>query len=681
MRQISYFTIILALLLTSSIHVSAQNWKVLNQQAVENKTLQTYPYVNLWDSTSVQIAHTGSGAFTIHRILRIQNTTGALQNRVLVYDYDPLTAEARFSRITLYRKNGAEIIHIDPSQTADYVAPARMIYWGARQIMIEIGALEPGDVIDYEIHKRGFTYALLQNASGNTASGNIGCGAPLSVHSNSADEKEEDRFIPPMKGEFYDIVPFWSTMPTLYKIYRISIPRERDMQYQFFQGTCTTSVRYQEDRKVYTFSMKDMMPPKYEPNRVDLFDCAPKLVASSTPDWKEKSVWFHTVNEAYGSFKPTPAAEKKVDEILKGKKTEMEKIAALTHWVADNIRYSGITMGKGEGYTLHNLDMNFTDRCGVCKDIAGTLVGMLRIAGFKAYPAMTMAGSRIDKEIPADHFNHCVTVVQLSDSTLMPLDPTWVPFCRELWSSAEQQQNYLPGLPEGSDLCQTPVSAPENHYLRLKANTTLSTNGTLSGTFTVEAEGQSDLSVRRIFTTGWQTDWYNYMEQQLLAVSPRARMISVDWGKDPKNYTAAPIRIVFRFEIPDYALKGEKELIFKPLLMENLYSRPRAEKRLDLSLEKRDFGFSIPCSQLLQLQETITLPKGYKLFSPERKEHIENPVARFNGEFRQEGQKLIIKQELALTKRIYQANEWKDVRNAVQAYRNFDQYLILKVDK
>lgn len=150
----------------------------------------------------------------------------------------------------------------------------------------------------------------------------------------------------------------------------------------------------------------------------------------------------------------------------------MEKIAVLTHWVADNIRYSGISMGKGEGFTLHNTKMNYTDRCGVCKDIAGTLISFLRMAGFEAYPAMTMAGSRVES-IPADHFNHCVAVVKLSNGTYMPLDPTWVPFCRELWSSAEQQQNYLPGVPEGSDLCITPVSAPENHYVRIKADNRL----------------------------------------------------------------------------------------------------------------------------------------------------------------------------------------------------------------
>ena len=109
---------------------------------------------------------------------------------------------------------------------------------------------------------------------------------------------------------------------------------------------------------------------------VDLFDAAPKLMMSSTPRWEDKSVWFNKVNEDYGSFTAIPEAQRKVDELIKGKKTEMEKIAVLTHWVADNIRYSGISMGKGEGFTLHNLKMNYTDRCGVCKDIAGTLANL-----------------------------------------------------------------------------------------------------------------------------------------------------------------------------------------------------------------------------------------------------------------------------------------------------------------
>lgn len=41
---------------------------------------------------------------------------------------------------------------------------------------------------------------------------------------------------------------------------------------------------------------------------------------SSTPKWEDKSLWFHDLNEAYGSFAALPEAQKKVDELIKGKR-------------------------------------------------------------------------------------------------------------------------------------------------------------------------------------------------------------------------------------------------------------------------------------------------------------------------------------------------------------------------
>ena len=539
-------------------------------------------------------------------------------------------------------------------KTCDYAAPARAIYWGARQIMIEVGALSPGDVIDYEIAKKGFTYALL-----------------------GAVPEDDSRFIPPMHGQFYDIVPFWSSEPTVRKVYKVSIPMDKEMQFQFYQGECASSMRYEDGWKAYTFVMEDMMPFRREPNMVDLFDAAPKLMMSSTSHWKDKSLWFNKVNEDYGSFAPLPEAQKKVDELIKGKKTEMEKIAVLTHWVADNIRYAGISMGKGEGYTLHNTKMNYTDRCGVCKDIAGTLVSFLRMAGFEAYPAMTMAGSRVES-IPADHFNHCVAVVKLADGTYIPLDPTWVPFCRELWSSAEQQQNYLPGVPEGSDLCLTPISAPENHYVRIKADNRLDANGTLRGTFTIQAEGQSDSNIRSIFTRGFQSQWRVTMERQLLAVSPKARLLSVDYGKNPKDYQAAPIQITFRYEIPDYAMKGEKEMLFKPLVMNNLYSQVRSYLRINTEVKERKYGFKDACSRLVELDETIQLPSGYTLINESKEDAVQGTGADFAGSLLQKGNRVVLHNRLALKKRVYEASDWDSFRKAVEAHKAYGDYLVIK---
>ena len=643
MKYLSIFASVL-LATASAYGQSGESCRTASDPTLQKPELYAgYDCVNLLDSTAVTVQPTGSGSFTVCKIVKVMNTRGAVANRILKYDYDPLTAHAEFHRVTIYKANG-DVINLDITQQLDYAAPARAIYWGARQIMMEIGRLDPGDIIDYQINKKGFTYALLTGGTGN----------------------DESRFIPPMRGQFYDIVPFWTTEPTVRKVYKVNIPMEKEMQFQFYQGECTSSMRYEDGRKAYTFVSTDIMPTRREPNMVDLFDAAPKLMMSSTPRWQDKSLWFNKVNEDYGSFSAIPEAQKKVDELIRGKKTEMEKIAVLTHWVADNIRYSGISMGKGEGYTLHNLKMNYTDRCGVCKDIAGTLIAFLRMAGFEAYPAMTMAGSRVES-IPADHFNHCVAVVKLSSGTYMPLDPTWVPFCRELWSSAEQQQNYLPGVPEGSDLCLTPVSAPENHYVRIKANNRLDAKGTLTGQFTITAEGQSDSNIRRIFTTGWQSQWQAALESQLLAVSPKARLISVDYGK-----------MTFRYEIPGYALSGEGEMLFKPMVMNNLYNQVKSYLRINTDLEERRYGFKDACSRLVELDETIQLPTGYKLAGNGKEDSAQSSAADFEGSLRQDGNKVVLHQKLALKKRVYEAGDWNGFRNAVNAHKSFGDYIVIK---
>ena len=607
--------------------------------------------VILLDSTNVSVRPTGQGAFSVVKAIKVQDMKGVMFNRVLKYDYDPLTAAAKFKQVRIYHEDGT-YTEVDVNKTCDYAAPARMIYWGARQIMLQLDNLVPGDIIYYEIDKKGFTYALL-----------------------GAGDEDDSRFIPPMRGQFYDIVPFWVSEPTIRKVYRVGMPMEKELQFQFYQGECSSSMRYEDDRKVYTFAINDVMPFDKEPNMVDLFDAAPKLMMSTTQDWMEKSRWFNKVNEDYGSFNAIPEAQKKVDELIKGKKTEMEKIAVLTHWVADNIRYAGITMGKG--FTLHNLKMNYTDRCGVCKDIAGTLVAFLRMAGFDAYPAMTMAGSRVES-IPADHFNHCVAVVKLSNGTIMPLDPTWVPFCRELWSSAEQQQNYLPGVPEGSDLCVTPVSAPENHYVRIIADNRLKADGTLVGKFTISAEGQSDSNIRRIFTTGFQSEWRNTMEKQLLNVSPKAVMKSVDYGRSPKDYQKAPISITFTYEIPEYAMTGDGEMIFKPFVMNNLYTQVLSFLRINTDLKDRKYGFKDSCSRLVEVEENLSLPSGYNMLGEERKISIDGEAADFGGILKQTGSKILLDTRLSLYKRVYSADDWDDFRNSVNAYKSFGEYIVVR---
>lgn len=608
----------------------------------------------LLDSTAVRMFSDGSGIFNVYKRVSVLTPQGALSYRVLKYDYDPLTANAAFKYAIVRHKDGA-VDSIRVSRTLDYAAPAHMIYWGARQIMLPVGALEVGDTLEYEIEKSGFSYALL-----------------------AGEDNADGRFTPPMKGEFYDIVPFWVTEPTDRKVYRLYAPRSKELQFQFYNGDCSSSVRFTPDGgRIYSFAVNDAKPFNSEPGMADLYDVAPKLLLSTTRQWKEKSLWFHGINEDYGSFSPTPEAESLVKEILKGKKGEMEIISTLTHWVADNIRYAGISMGEGEGYTLHTLKMNLADRCGVCKDIAGTLIGLLRIAGFEAYPAMTMAGSRIEN-IPADHFNHCVVVVKLKDGTYMPLDPTWVPFTRELWSSAEQQQNYLPGIPEGSDLLETPVVAAEKNPINIESNNILDENGTLHGSFTISAEGWADKSIRSIFTRNVRRNWNSLLEKELLAISPKAKMISVSYGKDPLDYQSNPVTITYKFEIPDYAVVGDGELAFKPVTASGIFNRVFSFRTLGSYEEDRNYSFKCDIAKLVTVTEDTVVPKGYLLEGGSRKQKSGGADTWSENSLSQNYAGLHLKQKIRLGKRVYKAEDWSDFRAAVTNYNDYCNWIILK---
>jgi transglutaminase-like putative cysteine protease len=640
MKQIS--SIILLVLIGLST-VFAGPYDGLIKKAGDKKSFPGSNVLVVFDSTRVEMMETGLSHNYIHRLYKVLTPEGAKGLSVIKFDYDPLSAWSEIRGVTIYRADGSQTV-LDTSLVLDYPQPARAIYWGAREKMIEVGRLEPGDAVEVSLYRKGFTYALLGGGD------------------------DDERYIPPMKGHFYDIVPFYGNDPVLLKVYQINVPDTKVLQYEVYNGEVSSKMWRKGDRFIYTFSKKDISPFRGEPRSVDASDVATKLLMSTSPDWKSKSTWFYGVNEDYKSFEANDEIRKKVNELLRNARTELDSVTILTHWAGDEIRYLGVSMGKGEGYTLHNGEMNFTDRCGVCKDKAGMLITMLRAAGFEAYPAMTMAGSRIDY-IPADQFNHCVTVVKSrKDGKYHLLDPTWVPFVRELWSSAEQQQNYLMGVPEGADLAETPVSNPANHYLRMTGITNIASDGTLEGEYDVMAEGQTDAAIRGMFTRAYMADWAANVEKEVLRISPLAQLVKVTYD-DPYNYLAGPIQMHFRIRIPEYATVAGDELIFTPLLATGFMKRAMPHMGFDTGLEERKFPFRDRTSHNVEITEKISLPGIKELVYVPDPESGDGSGAQYYGIIKRENNTLKFAFNSTFPKRIYQPEDWASFRKAV-AFQN-----------
>jgi hypothetical protein len=620
--------------------------------------------ITLFDSIGVYMEESGLSHVMNHKCIEMFSYEGCAQNSTYKIDYDPLSAYCDIERVLVHRaESGRTDTLLWPGRDGnikvyDYVAPARMIYWGASQKMVQVGHLSLGDKLEVWTYKKGYTYALLTDGENGTNGLN---GVFASLPDN------DDRYVPPMRGHYYDIVPFWSDQPVQHKVYQLNILDSKKLQYKVYNGELDVKreAADEEGRSLYTFTNKeDIMPLKREPRALANNDIQCKLLLSTSPDWQAKSRWFFGVNEDYGSFKATAEVQKKVNELLRGAKDEMDSISRLTHWVADNIRYAGISMGPGEGFTLHNQEMNYTDRCGVCKDKASTLIGFLRAAGFKAYAAMTMAGERIDR-IPADQFNHSVCAVQLRNGQFVMLDPTWVPNVRELWSSAEQQQGYLIGTAEGCDLMETPISPAANHYIRIIGESAIDMEGTLTGTITVSAEGQSDAAVRGVFSAP-QSMWRQNLELELLRVAPTAEILDIQYT-DPDRYLDHPVSITYHYRIPHYATVDKNVISFIPLSARNLFSRAMGHLYFNLAPETRTQPFSDRCSRLVDIRETITLPYAPKPFHYPMVDGIADPAASFGCGFQMDGNKLSFGEQAVFSKRIYEASDWPAFRASAKA--------------
>lgn len=612
-----------------------------------------------FDSTTVFMEESGLSRVYNHRRIAMLDYDGCRDNSVVKIDYDPLSAYVDILKVLVHRYYSGKtdtIVDAQHGKVYDYVAPARLIYWGASQKMVEIGHLDPRDEVEIWTFRKGFTYALLSGEPN---------GVPMGRPTTGDGTDDESRYIPPMRGHFYDIVPFWSSQPVTEKVYSVNVLTSKNLHFQFYNSIEGVSIDSTviEDRTIYTFRRNDIMPLKHEPAALADNDMQCKLLLSTAPNWESKSMWFYGVNEDYGSFIPTPEVSAKVRELLLSANSELDSISILTHWVADNIRYCGISMGEGEGYTLHNAQMNFTDRCGVCKDKAGMLITMLRAAGFKAYAAMTMAGERIDR-IPADQFNHSVCVVQRRNGMYQLLDPTWVPNVRELWSSAEQQQGYLMGLPNGADLMETPTSPAENHYIRIIGKSKIKKDGTLEGTVTISAEGQSDAAVRGVFSAR-QSEWQRNLELELLRIAPNAKIKNITYT-NPDKYLEQPVSITYTYSIPNYAIVNGDDLIFIPLTARNLYSRAMGHLNFDTTITERTQPFRDRCSRLVIIQETITLPGEYQ--SMDYNATIQGVVStsvNYGCGFNLDGKTLIFGESAMFDKRVYQADEWPAFRQTV----------------
>jgi hypothetical protein len=650
--------------------------KKLISSAGDAKKYENAALVYVLDEADVYVQDSGLATTESCQIMKVLTDAGSRSQSVQRIEFDPATNRISIKSVRIHRKDGtSEDVPVSGMMTRP--AKQHAIYWGNVQHMLAIPRLEIGDCLETRISKIGYNIAYLgeegsrgdgedaeqEGPSSGThqAGGPSGAVARQEPRPPEAAGKAEEELKPPMPGHWYESTEFQGDYPIIKKRYSVHMPKDKPVQYEVYNGSLRSSLWFGEKYYIYTWHAENVPAVKREQYSTGSPDWVTKLVMATIPDWPTKSRWFFNANES--QFEADEAVKAKVHELTDGLADEEAKIQACLHWVADEVRYFGTSRGPCEGFTLHKSTETFLDRGGVCKDKAGMLVTMLRVLGHEVYPSLTMAGSRVE-EIPADQFNHTVTVMRNKDGTFRILDPTWSPLSRETWSSWEAQQGLVYGTPEGQDLTLSPFYPPEHNQLTYKGVSRIDANGTLSTSIVMDLKNSPCTAFRRSIDRNAKPDQRGFVEEAL-AVAPNAKLEELSFS-DPFDYSRDS-HVEMKVSAAGYAPGAEKLRMFRlPLLSRPLNSFVLGDFNYTLTAERKT-GLRLRASRLVQFEESVELPAGWKAAKLPEEKKLESAGADLTFKASQEDNTIKYRLEIKVKNHIIPADDYAGYKKAIDA--------------
>ncbi|MDD5618771.1 MAG: DUF3857 domain-containing protein, partial [Candidatus Omnitrophica bacterium] len=263
---------------------------------------------------------------------------------------------------------------------------------------------------------------------------------------------------------------------------RVIIPKNRSMNYklinsQYNKFSADLNPRIDEigDNKIFSWQMENIPELIPEPDMPPVSRANPIIMMSTFNSWDEIHRWWHDLYK--DKIKIDSDIGNKINELIKGKNSDEEKLRAIYNFCAQDIRYVAVEYGQA-GYEPHDTKEIFKNKYGDCKDKAILLVAMLRAKGIKAYPVLigTYDSLNLNEDFPSIAFNHCIAVVNLKGKWIF-MDPTGETVSLGDLPAMDQNRLVFIVLDDGYKIISTPLFPPENNYSHLSMQIKINKDG------------------------------------------------------------------------------------------------------------------------------------------------------------------------------------------------------------
>lgn len=391
----------------------------------------------------------------------------------------------------------------------------------------------------------------------------------------------------------------------------------------------------------------------------------------SQQSWNDVGRWVSGLNDEVSDI-PEKLA-KTVADLVEGKESDMEKIAALYGYLGGTTRYVSIQLGIG-GYQPSKASEVLRTGFGDCKALSNYMKLMLKAAGIESYYIILSTEDKtMDPRYPmagfCDHAMLCVPVKELKDTLWLECTNAGFPLGFKHSGIAGHEVLLVDG--DSSRVVRVP-----------KYGTDCRTD---SFVVSLDADGNAAVKAGRELKAGIVE---SYLGLYSATESEKKEMLNSSISARTDNFEVQSIRdntgeydgagfepemeIGYRFDSPGYA-RTSKDRMFVPL----------APAKFGLSAQKseRKYDIVIEDDALNVISTVVEIPEGYHIESLPQSTEVNCPWAAYTLEcsLSEEGRLVVLKQSVSLKAGRFPASDYEQYREFTKAVKKVNSSNIVLV--
>ena len=490
-----------------------------------SKTLKNVDKIVVLEKNLIHL--NGDGIFNeeIYQLSTALTPQGAKELAYAIFFFNSKYSKIKVNFARVIRKNG-EIVEI-PSE---YIKsqPIGNKEDGFIQFYVKFPELKPGDSVEYSI----------------------------TLDSKSTIEKN-----------YSEIFPFKYKSPIYHKIVKIFVPKNMKLFYKWRNSSCISKKEKTGNGFNYTFEVYKSPPLKLESRYFPIFDVAPTLYVSTIQRWKELSKIGY--EESINSIDFNDDMDKKLKDLTAGKKTIIDKIFAVYHYITDNISFNQYSFNTGSFLKPKKASVVFKEKHGICREKSILLMAFLKKLGLNPVECLINLNSKTFPYFPTIYFDHSVVKITLKNGKTIFLDPLSSPATYKE-STLVGDRYILPLTKKGSDLVKIPHISSDKNQLSLLADTVYRIDGILKSSITIETYGVYDTFYRSILKKVGTFRIGAFFNNLVKYIHPDA---NIPIPPDYVNYNDYKTNeaILLGIEVKKYPVELKNFYLFKPILLNGIF--------------------------------------------------------------------------------------------------------------